>query len=95
MLLLNFQNLLGNCFNIYRCGNLYKSLDIYIIEVYWYIYVNICGNFILIDVIVKRQCFKYMLNYFIRMLRFLVLDLNNKFVVEMYVEIDSLINQDF
>lgn len=36
-----------------------------------------------------------MLNCFIRMLRFFVLDLNNKFVVEMYVEIDSLINQDF
>lgn len=58
-------------------------------------FMNIRGNFILLDVVVKRQCFKYMLNCFIRMLRFFVLDLNNKFVVEMYVEIDSLINQDF
>lgn len=58
-------------------------------------FMNIRGNFILLDVVVKRQCFKYTLNCFIRMLRFFVLDLNNKFVVEMYVEIDSLINQDF
>lgn len=36
-----------------------------------------------------------MLNCFIRMLRFSVLDPNNKSAAEMYAEIDSLTNQDF
>lgn len=36
-----------------------------------------------------------MLNCFIRMLRFSVVDPNNKSAAEMYAEIDSLTNQDF
>lgn len=36
-----------------------------------------------------------MLNCFTRMLRFSVLDPNNKSAAEMYAEIDSLTNQDF
>lgn len=53
------------------------------------------NNFILTDAIVKQFCLKHTLNCFIRMLRFSVLDPNNKSAAEMYAEIDSLTNQDF